>query len=265
MRRSALINVMVKAADKAGRQLLRDFGDVEHLTVSRKGPADFVSQADRRAEAIIRDTLTEARPEFAFFGEESGQTGPEEPEGRWICDPLDGTTNFLHGLPHWAISIALEQAGSIVAGVIFDPVKDELFWAERGLGAFLNSRPLRVTRREDLSEALFATGLPFKGRDHQDGMVASVERVSWPAPGSAGRIRRWISLTSLQDATTASGSGLSAWMLSRAADRQRSRRTGHGYGRWRKIVSDKSIIVAAPRYTTSCSIWSGCISAHNRF
>ena len=167
MRRSALINVMVKAADKAGRQLLRDFGDVEHLTVSRKGPADFVSQADRRAEAIIRDTLTEARPEFAFFGEESGQTGPEEPEGRWICDPLDGTTNFLHGLPHWAISIALEQAGSIVAGVIFDPVKDELFWAERGLGAFLNSRPLRVTRREDLSEALFATGLPFKGRDHQ--------------------------------------------------------------------------------------------------
>ena len=131
MRRSALINVMVKAADKAGRQLLRDFGDVEHLTVSRKGPADFVSQADRRAEAIIRDTLTEARPEFAFFGEESGQTGPEEPEGRWICDPLDGTTNFLHGLPHWAISIALEQAGSIVAGVIFDPVKDELFWAEQ--------------------------------------------------------------------------------------------------------------------------------------
>ena len=249
MRRSALINVMVKAADKAGRQLLRDFGDVEHLTVSRKGPADFVSQADRRAEAIIRDTLTEARPEFAFFGEESGQTGPEEPEGRWICDPLDGTTNFLHGLPHWAISIALEQAGSIVAGVIFDPVKDELFWAERGLGAFLNSRPLRVTRREDLSEALFATGLPFKGRGHQDGMVASVERVSWASAG----VRRAGS-AALDLAYVAAGRydgfwerGLSAWdvvagglIVSEAGGRVTDMAGGA------RIVSDESIIAAAP-------------------
>ena len=161
MRRSALINVMVKAADKAGRQLVRDFGDVEHLTVSRKGPADFVSQADQRAEQIILEVLNEARPEFAFFGEESGQTGPEEPEGRWIVDPLDGTTNYLHGLPHWSISIALEQTGGIVAGVVFDPIKDELFWAERGQGAYLGARQLRVSRKEEMSESLFASGMPF--------------------------------------------------------------------------------------------------------
>ncbi|RPH18584.1 MAG: inositol monophosphatase [Alphaproteobacteria bacterium TMED89] len=249
MRRSALINIMVKAADKAGRQLLRDFGDVEHLTVSRKGPADFVSQADRRAETIIRDTLKEARPEFAFFGEEGGQTGPEEPEGRWICDPLDGTTNFLHGLPHWAISIALEQAGVIVAGLIFDPVKDELFWAERGHGAYLNSRPLRVTRREDLSASLFATGLPYKGRDNQDGMVASVERVSWASAG----VRRAGS-AALDLAYVAAGRydgfwerGLSAWdvaagglIVNEAGGRVTDFEGGN------RIVSDRSIIAAAP-------------------
>ncbi|MEC7139919.1 MAG: inositol monophosphatase family protein, partial [Pseudomonadota bacterium] len=161
----------------------------------------------------------------------------------------DGTTNFLHGLPHWAISIALEQAGRIVAGLIFDPVKDELFWAERGLGAYLNSRPLRVTRREDLSEALFATGLPFKGRDHQDGVVASVERVSWASAG----VRRAGS-AALDLAYVAAGRydgfwerGLSAWdvvagglIVSEAGGRVTDMAGGA------RIVSDKSIIAAAP-------------------
>ena len=249
MRRSALINVMFKAADKAGRQLVRDFGDVEHLTVSRKGPADFVSQADNRAERIIMEVLNEARPEFAFFGEESGQSGPDEPEGRWIVDPLDGTTNFLHGLPHWAISIALEQAGGIVAGVVFDPVKDELFWAERGQGAYLGSRQLRVSRKEDLSESLFATGMPFKGRADQETTMAEIERV---ALASAG-VRRFGS-AALDLAYVAAGRyvgfwerGLSAWDIAAGAliaNESGARVTDMNGGD--KVVSDRSIIVAGP-------------------
>ena len=249
MRRSALINVMVKAADKAGRQLIRDFGDVEHLTVSRKGPADFVSQADRRAENIIREVLDEARPEFAFFGEETGQTGPEEPEGRWIVDPLDGTTNFLHGLPHWSISIALEQTNGIVAGLVFDPLKDELFWAERGLGAFLGSRQLRVSRKEELTESLFATGLPFKGRAGQERTIAEVESVSWATAG----VRRFGS-AALDLAYVAAGRydgfwerGLSAWDIAAGAliaTEAGARVTDMKGGD--KIVSDQSIMVAGP-------------------
>ena len=249
MRRSALINVMVKAADKAGRQLVRDFGDVEHLTVSRKGPADFVSQADRRAEGIIYEVLQEARPEFAFFGEESGQTGPEEPEGRWIVDPLDGTTNFLHGLPHWAISIALEQAGGIVAGVVFDPLKDELFWAERGHGAYVNSRQLRISRKEDLTESLFATGMPFKGRGDQDTTMAEIERVAFASAG----VRRFGS-AALDLAYVAAGRydgywerGLAAWDIAAGAliaNEAGGRVTDLNGGE--KIVSDRSIIVAGP-------------------
>lgn len=249
MRRSALINVMVKAADKAGRQLIRDFGDVEHLTVSRKGPADFVSQADRRAERIIHEVLTEARPEFAFFGEESGQTGPEEPEGRWIVDPLDGTTNFLHGLPHWAISIALERAGGIVAGLVFDPLKDELFWAERGQGAYLGSRQLRVSRKEELADSLFASGMPFKGRGDQETTMTEIERV---ACASAG-VRRFGS-AALDLVYVAAGRydgfwerGLSAWDIAAGAliaNEAGGRVTDLSGGE--KIVSDRSIIVAGP-------------------
>ncbi len=162
--RSALINVMVNAAEKAARTLVRDFGEVEQLQVSRKGPADFVSAADLAAERTIKAELTKARPEFGLLMEESGKGGPAGAKNRWIVDPLDGTTNFLHGLPHWAISIAAEIDGVIMAGVIYDPVKNELFWAERGQGAFVNSKRLRVSGRRSLEDAVVATGMPFKGR-----------------------------------------------------------------------------------------------------
>jgi myo-inositol-1(or 4)-monophosphatase len=182
--RSALINVMVRAAEKAARTLVRDFGEVEQLQVSRKGPADFVSAADLAAERTIRAELTKARPDFGLLMEESGKHGPADARGRWIVDPLDGTTNFLHGLPHWAISIAAEIDGAMVAGVVYDPVKDELFWAERGQGAFVNSKRLRVSGRRSLDIAMVATGMPFKGRaiaphylDELDLMMAEVAAV----------------------------------------------------------------------------------------
>jgi myo-inositol-1(or 4)-monophosphatase len=161
---SANLNVMLKAARKAGRALLRDFGEVEQLQVSAKGPGDFVSRADRQAEATIRQMLMEARPTYGYLGEEEGAQAGEDPTRRWIVDPLDGTTNFLHGLPHWAVSIALEHKGQVVAGVVHDPVKDETFWAERGEGAWLNESRLRVSGRARLIESLFATGIPFAAK-----------------------------------------------------------------------------------------------------
>ena len=161
--RSAIIIVMCMAAEKAAVRLVRDFGEVEHLQVSRKGPADFVSSADRRAERMLRESLTAARPDFGLLMEESGETLGRDPRHRWIVDPLDGTTNFLHGIPHFCISIALERDKEIVAGVIFDPVKHELFWAERGLGAYVNDQRIRVSGRSRVQEALFATGIPFLG------------------------------------------------------------------------------------------------------
>ena len=159
--RSALINVMSRAADKAARGLKRDFGEVEQLQVSLKGPGNFVSTADHRAERILRQELQHGRPDYGFLMEESGASPGSDPEHRWIVDPLDGTTNFLHGLPHFCISIALERAGEIVAGVVFDPIMDELFWAEKGVGAYLNDRRLRVSSRRQLSHALIATGTPY--------------------------------------------------------------------------------------------------------
>ena len=158
---SANVNVMIKAARKAGRALLRDFGEVEQLQVSSKGPGDFVSRADRQAEATIREMLMEARPSYGYLGEEEGAAKGEDPTRRWIVDPLDGTTNFLHGLPHWAVSIALEHKGQVVAGVVHDPVKDETFFAERGEGAWLNESRLRVSGRTRMIESIFATGIPF--------------------------------------------------------------------------------------------------------
>jgi myo-inositol-1(or 4)-monophosphatase len=166
--RSALINVMTRAADKAARGLRRDFGEIEQLQVSLKGPGNFVSTADNRAEKLIRQELARARPGYGFLMEESGASAGSDPEHRWIVDPLDGTTNFLHGLPHFCISIALERAGEIVAGVVFDPIKDEQFWAEKGQGAFLNDRRLRVSSRRQLSHALIATGTPYAERDTDD-------------------------------------------------------------------------------------------------
>ncbi|HWK46104.1 MAG TPA: inositol monophosphatase family protein [Stellaceae bacterium] len=166
--RSALINVMVMAARKAGRGLIRDFGEVEQLQVSQKGPSDFVSTADLKSEKTLRNELERARPGYGFLMEESGLSEGTDPHNRWIVDPLDGTTNFLHGIPHFAISIALERNGEILAGVIYEPLKDEAYWAEKGSGAWANDRRLRISGRRNLGEAVIGTGLPFRGKgDHQ--------------------------------------------------------------------------------------------------
>jgi len=161
---SALINVMTQAAYKAARGLQRDFGEVEHLQVSRKGPADFVSQADRRADTILREELLKARPDFGIVIEESGETNVRPDGPKWIVDPLDGTTNFLHGIPHFAISIAAEQYGEIVAAIVYEPIHDQLYWADKGRGCYLNERRLRVSARRSVADCIFATGIPFKGR-----------------------------------------------------------------------------------------------------
>ena len=174
MARSALLNVMLRAATKAARSLTRDFGEVEQLQVSRKGPADFVSLADRRSEEIIRAELERARPGYGFLMEESGESRGADAQHRWIVDPLDGTTNFLHGIPLFAISIALETQGRIQAGLIYNPVMDELFTAERGGGAFLNDRRIRVAGRSQLAEAVVATGTPHIGRGDAGGFLREV-------------------------------------------------------------------------------------------
>ncbi|WP_271832482.1 inositol monophosphatase family protein [Commensalibacter communis] len=166
MRLSPHMMVMQNAAQKAARGLLRDFNEVEMLQVSVKGPGDFVSQADLRAESTIRTELEKARPGYAFLMEESGYSGSDNWSWRWIVDPLDGTTNFLHGIPHWAISIALQKRNDngdieIVSGLVYNPVANEMFWAEKGIGAFLNERRLRVSARRDMYQAVFATGIPF--------------------------------------------------------------------------------------------------------
>src|SRR6202795_4174873 len=161
---SALINVMVKAARRAGRSLSRDLGEIENLQVSLKGPANFVSLADKRAEEMLYTDLTKARPGYGFIGEEGGTREGADKTHTWIVDPLDGTTNFLHGIPHFAISIGLEREGTIVAGLVYNPITDELFTAERGKGAFLNSQRLRVAARKQLGDAVIACGLPHLGR-----------------------------------------------------------------------------------------------------
>jgi len=157
--RSPVINVMANAALKASRALLRDFGEVEQLQVSIKGPGDFVSTADLRAERTLKAELVRARPGYGLLFEEGGAEAGSDPRHRWICDPLDGTTNFLHGIPHFAIAIALERDGEIVAGITYDPTRDEMFWAEKGGGAFVNDRRLRVSARRQLGEAVIGTGL----------------------------------------------------------------------------------------------------------
>ena len=187
MARSAILNVMVQAAMKAGRGLARDFGEVQNLQVSRKGPSDFVSNADLNAEKIIYEELKLARPDYGFLMEESGHNKGVDPQHRWIVDPLDGTTNFLHGIPIFAVSIALERDGEIVAGVIYNPAHDELYVAERGTGAFFNDRRMRVAARADMSEAVIGTGIPFKGHgDHtrhmreQQAVMAKVAGIRRP-------------------------------------------------------------------------------------
>jgi myo-inositol-1(or 4)-monophosphatase len=188
MQGSANLNLMIKAARKAGRSLVKDFREVENLQVSTKGPGDFVSKADREAERLIKADLMGARPTYGWLGEETGEDAGQDPTRRWIVDPLDGTTNFLHGLPHWAVSIALEHKGEITAAVVFDPAKDEMFWAEKGLGAWLNdSRRIRVSGRRAMSEAVFATGIPFAGRGT---LPATLQDLARLMPTCAG-VRRW--------------------------------------------------------------------------
>jgi myo-inositol-1(or 4)-monophosphatase len=163
---SPAMNVLQQAVQKAGRRLLRDFGEVENLQVSSKGPGDFVSQADLQAERTLKEELGKARPGWAFLGEEGGSADKDDWEWRWVVDPLDGTTNFLHGIPHWAISVGVEkrvgaEKTELVAGCVFNPAGNEMFWAEKGVGAFLNDRRLRVSGRREMVSALFATGIPF--------------------------------------------------------------------------------------------------------
>jgi myo-inositol-1(or 4)-monophosphatase len=167
LRLSPHITVMANAAQKAAKRLLRDFAEVEQLQVSIKGPSDFVSQADIRAEQTLKEELNKARPGYAFLMEESGASGSDNWAWRWVVDPLDGTTNFLHGIPHWAISIGLERrlpdgTSELAAGLIYAPAADEMFWAEKGGGAFVNEKRMRVSARRDMTEAVFATGIPFR-------------------------------------------------------------------------------------------------------
>ncbi len=164
MLHSAVVNVMIKAAHRAGRALKRDLGEVEKLQVSLKGPANFVTAADHRAEEIVYEELAKARPDYGFLGEEGGVREGADKTHRWIVDPLDGTTNFLHGIPHFAVSIALERNGVIVAGVTYNPANDDLFVAERGKGAFLNDHRIRVAARRRTGEAIVGCGLPHYGR-----------------------------------------------------------------------------------------------------
>ncbi|MCG8355328.1 MAG: inositol monophosphatase [Kiloniellales bacterium] len=218
--RSALLNVMIRAADKAARGLKRDFGEVANLQVSRKGPADFVSTADLKAEQTLRQELRRARPDYGFLTEEGGTKGsPAEATRRWVIDPLDGTTNFLHGLPHFAVSVALEERGEIIAGVVYDPAKDDLFFAEKGSGAYWNDRRLRVSSRSRLEDSLFATGIPFKGHDKGESFLAELEAFMRETAG----VRRW-GTASLDLAYVAAGRfdgfwerGLSAWDIAAGA------------------------------------------------
>lgn len=182
--RSALMTVMVRAVEKAAKGLVRDFGEVEHLQVSRKGPADFVSAADLKAQEVLRAELSKARPDFGFIVEEGNEKQTDKPF-RWIIDPLDGTTNFLHAVPHWAISVAAAQGDQLLAGIVFNPITDEMFWAEKGVGAYCNHQRLRVSARKDLSDCLIATGIPFKGHENPD-FMAQLGRL---APQIAGTRR----------------------------------------------------------------------------
>ncbi|MGJ8563753.1 MAG: inositol monophosphatase family protein [Alphaproteobacteria bacterium] len=208
---SAIMNVMQAAARKASRNLLRDFGEVEKLQVSRKGPSDFVSRADKKAEETIFEELTRARPGYGFVLEEGGVVEGTDKTHRFIVDPLDGTTNFLHGIPHFAISIALERnlddKRELVAGIVYNPVTDEMFMAEAGKGAYINDgriggvdRRLRPSERDDFSSCIFATGIPFKGKPGHAKLLKELHQVMAVTAG----VRRF-GTASLDLAWTAAG------------------------------------------------------------
>lgn len=189
---SGLLTVMERAARKAAPRLRRDFGEVEHLQVSRKGPADFVSMADKRAEQTLVEELQKARPDWGFLLEEGGVIEGDPTKPRWIIDPLDGTTNFLHGVPHFAISIAVEEpmAGGrreITTGLVYQPITDESYWAEKNRGAWRHDQRLRVSARRDLADALIATGIPYFGH----GDMAQWTRIFGAVAPSVAGIRRF--------------------------------------------------------------------------
>ena len=207
------MNVMTAAVRKAGRGMTRDFGEVENLQVSRKGPADFVSNADRRAERTLQRELEKVRPGYGFLLDEGGEIKGTDPQHRWIIDPLDGTTNFLHSIPLFAISVALERDGEIVAGIVYNPISDELFAAERGKGAFLNDRRLRVAARRSLEDCVVTLGIPHLGRGDHDAWLATQRAIMARTQG----IRR-TGTAALDLAWVAAGrfdgfveTGLSAW------------------------------------------------------
>ena len=187
---SALMNVMVGAARKAGRSLARDFGEVEQLQVSLKGPANFVSAADTRAEEILHKELVRARPGYGLLLEEHGEVEGADRTHRFIVDPLDGTTNFLHGIPLFAISIALERDGELVAGLIYNPASNEMFTAERGKGAFLNDRRLRVAARTELADCVIVTGIPHRGKSGQELFLKEMQAVMASSVGHQAHRRR---------------------------------------------------------------------------
>lgn len=219
---SALLTVMIAAARKAARGLARDFGEIENLQVSRKGPGDFVTAADHKSEKVLFEELSRARPGYGFLMEERGAVEGTDKSHRFIVDPLDGTMNFMHGVPHFSISIGLERDGELVAGIVYDVIKDELFWAEKGAGAYVNDRRLRVSARKDLPEALVVTGVtPRTVRDEAgyaqfEGEIARVHK------GCAG-LRR-LGSAALDLSYVAAGRfdaywerGLSAWDIAGGA------------------------------------------------
>ncbi len=187
MAHSALLNVMIAAARKAARALKRDFGEVEKLQVSLKGPANFVSAADRRAEETLFQELSKARPGYGFLGEEEGHREGADKTHTWVVDPLDGTTNFLHGIPQFAISIGLERDGAVVAGLIYNPATDEMFVAEKGKGAFLNDQRIRVAARKRMLDSVVACGLPHHGR----GNIALAHKETVAVQEQAAGLRRF--------------------------------------------------------------------------
>ena len=180
---SALLKVMSDAARKAARGLNRDFGELAELQVARKAPADFVSAADLRAEQILFEALSKARPGYSFLGEERGMVEGTDKTHTWIVDPLDGTTNFLHAIPHFAINIALQREGAVVAAVTYNPISNELFWAEKGKGCYLNDHRLRVAARTRLDEAVLATGIPFLGHGQHARFLKELHQVSQRVAG----------------------------------------------------------------------------------
>jgi myo-inositol-1(or 4)-monophosphatase len=230
---SALMNVMHAAAPQAGRGLARDFGEVEQLQVSLKGPANFVSAADHRAEEILFTELSRARPGYGFLMEERGEVKGADATHRWIIDPLDGTTNFLHGIPVFAISIALERDGELVAGIVYNPANHETFTAEKGKGAYLNDKRIRVAARDELAAAVIGTGIPHAGRPNHELFLKELRAVM---AGSAG-VRR-MGAAALDVAWTAAGRFDGFWE--------------HGLRAW-DIAAGIVILREAGAYVTDCA------------